>query len=99
MVALGPVNNEQPPPLEQVDGCTTSEAASHTREKNNTPKRTVVAPYSLVQALINILASKVKRGLVNQVLYYEIVTIMWDQATRIRELEQNMDRIWETKDE
>ena len=60
MVALGLVNNEQPPPLEQVVGRTASETTSHTRGQNNTAKRTVVAPYSLVQALINILASKVK---------------------------------------
>ena len=36
VVAQGPVNNEQPPPLEQVDRRMASESASHTKEQHDT---------------------------------------------------------------
>ena len=46
----------------------------------------------------NILASRVERAPENLVLYAKMVLIIWDQATRIRELEQNLECMWEAKD-
>ena len=65
-----------PPKL--VDGCTTFETASDAKGYNNICQDNKTGLHSLVQALANILASRVKCVLENQIQYADMVMIMQD---------------------
>ena len=92
-----PKNHKQPPLQEQVDGQMASNLALDARDQHNQPNTT--AQRSLAQALINILAFKVKQAPENYIPYAKIVLVMRDQATYIWELEQNLERMRAANDE
>ena len=69
-----------------MDGLTASESVS------NAGDRRYANPHS-VEPPRNALASKVERGPQDPILYEEIVSMMREQAKRIRELEQNLEEL------
>ena len=68
---------------EQVDGRIASELAFNAKNRQN-----AIAHHSLEPPPRNITAPKIEQVLGDPVPYEEIVFVMQDQASRIRELEQ-----------
>ena len=90
MAAHGPVSNYQP----LVDGCTTSDSASDAGD--NCPEQNSMANRSFIRVAGNVVASRVEIcPQANTDLLTKMLILMWEQATHIQNLEQNLDRMKE----
>ena len=86
VVGHGHLSDRQPPPYEQVDGRTMSEFASDTGTR-------CYANPPLMEPPRNPLASTIERAPRDQIPYEDIVSMMKEQAERIRELEHNIEEM------
>ena len=86
----GPTSNHQP----LVDDRTTSDLAFDAGDHR--PEQNSMANHSLIRAVGKVVASRVEiRPQANTDPLAEMLTLMWEQATHIQNLEQNLDHIKE----
>ena len=86
MAAHSHMNDRRPPQREQVDGHIVLKSASDAGNWRHSNLPSVQPPR-------NPLASKVERAPREQIPYEDIVSMMKEQVERIRELEQNIEKM------